>query len=81
MQREETRLEDEAQREKTTEMRVYRDLRHENSARIDGVGGKVQRVEDVENLARNAVSRGTDLRGKIERVQLRVKRERKGETF
>ena len=62
-------------------MRVHRDLRHEDSARIDGVGGKIQRVEDVENLARNAVSRGTDLRGKIERVQLRVKRERKGETF
>lgn len=56
-------------------MRVDRDLRNENSARIDGVAGEIQRVENVENLARNAVSRGADLRGKIERVQLGVKRE------
>ena len=56
-------------------MRVDRDLRNENSARIDGVAGEIQRVENVENLARNAVPRGADLRGKSERVQLGVKRE------
>lgn len=56
-------------------MRVDRDLRNENPARIDGVAGEIQRVENVENLARNAVPRGADLRGKIERVQLGVKRE------
>lgn len=51
-------------------MCVYGDLRNEDSARIDCITWKVQRIENIQYLTGNAIPRRADFRRKIERVEL-----------
>ena len=56
-------------------MRIYRDLRHENAACVDGVARNIQCTQQVENLTRNIISRRADFGRQVKHVQLLIKRE------